>query len=74
MMPSTAVFDIGNVLVSWDPRNVYRKLFGGREGEMEWFLANVCSNEWNLEQDRGRTFAGILEELGILSVSNFVLV
>lgn len=63
MMPSTAVFDIGNVLVSWDPRNVFRKLFDGREEEMEWFLANVCSNEWNLEQDRGRTFAEATELL-----------
>jgi 2-haloacid dehalogenase len=63
MKPSTVVLDIGNVLVSWDPRNVYSKLFDGREEEMEWFLANVCSNEWNLEQDRGRTFAEATELL-----------
>lgn len=55
--PTTVVFDIGNVLLQWDPRNLYRKLFGGREDEMEWFLAHVCSPEWNLEQDRGRSFA-----------------
>jgi 2-haloacid dehalogenase len=63
MTPSTVVFDIGNVLVSWDPRNLYRALFGGREEEMEWFLANVCSNAWNLEQDRGRSFAEATELL-----------
>ncbi|CAN5534697.1 HAD family phosphatase [soil metagenome] len=56
-VPSAVVFDIGNVLIGWDPRNLYRKLFGGRESEMEWFLENVCNNEWNIEQDRGRSFA-----------------
>lgn len=55
--PTTVVFDIGNVLLQWDPRNLYRKLFGGRVEEMEWFLANVCSPAWNIEQDRGRSFA-----------------
>lgn len=54
--PTTVVFDIGNVLIGWDPRNLYRKLLPGREDEMEWFLANVCTNAWNLEQDRGRSF------------------
>jgi 2-haloacid dehalogenase len=55
--PTTVVFDIGNVLIGWDPRNLYRRLFAGRTDEMEWFLANVCNDEWNLEQDRGRSFA-----------------
>jgi 2-haloacid dehalogenase len=55
--PTTVVFDLGNVLVGWDPRALYRPLFAGREAEMEWFLTHVCSHEWNLEQDRGRSFA-----------------
>ena len=54
--PSAVVFDIGNVMVGWDPRNLYRKLFGGRDDEMEWFLQNVCNDAWNIEQDRGRNF------------------
>jgi 2-haloacid dehalogenase len=54
---TTVVFDIGNVLVSWDPRNLYRRYFEGREDEMEWFLKNVCTPSWNVEQDRGRSFA-----------------
>jgi 2-haloacid dehalogenase len=61
--PTTVVFDIGNVLIGWDPRNLYRKLFAGRTDEMEWFLANVCTSEWNLEQDRGRSFAEGVELL-----------
>jgi 2-haloacid dehalogenase len=51
--PTKVVFDIGNVLLRWDPRNLYRNLFED-EAEMEWFLGNVCTPDWNLEQDRGR--------------------
>ena len=51
--PTTVVFDIGNVLLRWDPRNLYRTLFD-EEAEMEWFLSNVCTHDWNVEQDRGR--------------------
>jgi 2-haloacid dehalogenase len=54
--PTTVVFDLGNVLIGWDPRALYRPLFAGREAEMEWFLTHVCNHEWNLEQDRGRSF------------------
>ncbi len=55
------VFDIGNVLIRWEPRALYRQIFATEE-EVEWFLANVCTMEWNHEQDRGRSFeAGIAE-------------
>jgi 2-haloacid dehalogenase len=47
------VFDVGNVLLRWDPRNLYRRIFED-EAEMEWFLSNVCTHDWNVEQDRGR--------------------
>jgi 2-haloacid dehalogenase len=50
------VFDIGNVLLRWDPRFLYTQYFDDEE-QMEWFLAHVCNHEWNLEQDRGRSFA-----------------
>jgi 2-haloacid dehalogenase len=50
------VFDIGNVLLRWDPRALYRKIIPD-EAQMEWFLAHVCNSDWNLEQDRGRSFA-----------------
>ena len=50
------VFDIGNVLVRWDPRFLFTQYFEDEE-KMEWFLAHVCNHEWNLEQDRGRSFA-----------------
>ncbi|MGO4706067.1 HAD family hydrolase [Microvirga sp. 2MCAF38] len=53
--PTTVVFDIGNVLLRWDPRNLYRKIFDD-EARMEWFLSTVCTHDWNLEQDRGRSW------------------
>jgi len=52
----TVVFDIGNVLVQWDPRHLYRSVFAD-EAEMEHFLAHVCTMEWHVEHDRGLSFA-----------------
>jgi 2-haloacid dehalogenase len=54
---NTVVFDLGGVLVDWNPRYLYRKLFNGDETAMEHFLANICSPAWNTQQDAGRTFA-----------------
>ena len=51
------IFDLGGVLVDWDPRYLYRRLFNGDEAAMEHFLAHVCTPEWNREQDAGRPFA-----------------
>ena len=53
---SAVVFDLGGVLIDWNPRHLYRKLFQ-HEADMEHFLANICTTEWNLQQDAGRTFA-----------------
>lgn len=54
---SIVIFDLGGVLVDWDPRHLYRRLFPGDEAGMERFLAEVCTNEWNLQQDAGRSWA-----------------
>ena len=56
------VFDLGNVMLRWDPRFLYTQYFNGQE-DMEWFLAHVCNSAWNLEQDRGRSFADAVLEL-----------
>ena len=52
---NAVVFDLGGVLIDWNPRYVYRELFDDEE-QMEWFLANICTSEWNAQQDAGRTF------------------
>jgi 2-haloacid dehalogenase len=50
------VFDIGGVLLDWDPRYLYRKLFED-EAEMERFLAEVCTMDWHHQHDLGIPFA-----------------
>ncbi len=55
-MPTTLVFDIGNVLIHWDPDLVYRTLIPDPD-ERALFLAEVLPPEWNIEQDRGRNWA-----------------
>ena len=53
----TVVFDLGGVLIDWDPRHLYRKLFPGDAAGMERFLSEVCTGAWNLQQDAGRPWA-----------------
>ena len=48
------VFDLGGVLVDWNPRYLYAPLFGVDRAGMEDFLARVCAPEWNLEMDAGK--------------------
>lgn len=51
------VFDLGGVLIDWNPRHLYRKLFDGDDAAMEAFLSEICTQAWNEEQDGGRPFA-----------------
>ncbi len=53
----SVVFDLGGVLLDWNPRHLYRKLFPGDEPGMERFLARICTPAWNTELDRGQPFA-----------------
>ena len=62
MRPTTVVFDLGGVLVDWDPRYMYRQLFDDPD-EMESFLAEVTTAEWNAYQDAGRPWAEAVELL-----------
>lgn len=57
------VFDLGGVLIDWNPRYLYRKIFVDRPEEMEKFLSEVCTQDWNEQQDGGRTFAEGIAEL-----------
>ena len=59
---SAVVFDLGGVLIDWNPRYLYRTLFDD-EVAMEAFLATVTTQEWNRAQDTGRPWAEAVEEL-----------
>ena len=61
-MPSIVIFDLGGVLLDWDPRRLYRKIFAS-EAEVDWFLSEVCTHEWHLAQDSGRPAAEAVAEL-----------
>jgi 2-haloacid dehalogenase len=57
------VFDLGGVLLDWNPRYMYRSLFKGDEAAMERFLDEVCTPVWNSRQDAGRPLAEATAEL-----------
>lgn len=58
----TVIFDLGGVLIDWNPKYLYRKIFK-TEDEVDWFLNNVCTSEWNDQQDAGRSFEEATKEL-----------
>lgn len=58
----TIIFDLGAVLIDWNPRYLYRKIFTTEE-EVTWFLENICTHDWNEKQDAGRPFEEATEEL-----------
>lgn len=53
-MINTIIFDLGNVLINWDPKILYNKLFSS-EAETDYFLENICTLDWNEAQDAGRS-------------------
>src|ERR1051325_7148209 len=57
------VFDLGGVIFDWNPRHLYRKLFQDDHDKMEWFLSNICTQDWNVKQDAGRPFSEAVAEL-----------
>ena len=61
-MSKAVVFDVGNVLLEWNPRHLYRKLLPD-EKAVDHFLGTVCTPAWNVEQDRGRPWHVAVDEL-----------
>lgn len=59
------IFDLGGVLVDWNPRYLYRSHFND-EASMERFLAEVLTPEWNLEMDAGKPFQQAIAERSAL--------
>jgi 2-haloacid dehalogenase len=63
---NTVVFDLGGVLVDWDPRYLLRKVMPGREAEMETILADVLNHDWNLARDHGDSWPDAMAELALM--------
>ena len=61
MAVRAVVFDVGNVLYHWDMRRVFAKLIHD-VGELDWFMANVVTEEWHFEHDAGRPLSEMVPE------------
>jgi 2-haloacid dehalogenase len=55
------IFDFGNVLIGWNPENLYRSLIPDA-AQRRRFLDEICNSAWNHQQDLGRTFAEAIAE------------
>jgi len=60
-MPHAVIFDLGNVLIPWDSRVLYRKLLPS-EAAVDHFLSVVCPPDWNVSLDRGRDWSEAVAE------------
>ncbi len=54
MKIKTIIFDLGGVLVDWNPEYIYLKEFNGDRIKMRWFFDNICTSSWNEQQDGGK--------------------
>jgi len=61
-MKKTIVFDLGGVLIDWNRRHLYEKIFSDPD-EMDYFLREVCSLEWNSQMDVDKSFLDAIDEL-----------
>ncbi|HEV3414306.1 MAG TPA: HAD family phosphatase [Puia sp.] len=59
---NTLVFDLGGVLIDWNPDYLYNKIIPD-EKERKWFLSTICTPDWNEEQDAGRSLREATEHL-----------
>lgn len=53
--PRAVLWDVGNVIVRWDPRALYAKIFQ-EPADLDRFLSHVCTLDWHVEHDRGVSF------------------
>lgn len=59
---TTIIFDLGGVLIDWNPEYVYLKEFRGDRHKMDWFLNHVCAWDWNVNQDAGYSLEKATQE------------
>ncbi len=71
--PTAVLFDVGNVIVRWDPRNLYAKLIDDPVA-LDHFLAEVCPMSWHAQTDRGRPFADNIAERSALYPDHAALI
>lgn len=60
---NTIIFDLGGVLIDWNPRYVFDENYFESEEKREYFFKNICTNDWNEEQDAGRSIVDATQML-----------
>lgn len=55
MALSGVLWDVGNVIVRWNPRTLYKQVFANQD-RLDWFLSHVCTMDWHCEIDAGKSF------------------
>ncbi len=59
---NTIIFDLGGVLIDWNPEYVYLDVFEGNREKMDWFFKTICTQDWNENQDAGYPLQKATEE------------
>jgi 2-haloacid dehalogenase len=59
----TIIFDLGGVLIDWNPEYVFLDAFDGDREKMTWFFENICTSDWNENQDAGYPLAQATKDL-----------
>ncbi|WP_396601176.1 HAD family hydrolase [Algibacter sp. R77976] len=62
----TIIFDLGGVLIDWNPEYVFLDVFDGDQNKTQWFLDNICTSDWNENQDAGYPIAQATEDRVLL--------
>ena len=60
---NTIIFDLGGVLIDWNPRYVFDDNYFDSEEKRNYFFESVCTNDWNEEQDAGRSIVEATQSL-----------
>ncbi|MFA6075506.1 MAG: HAD family phosphatase [Negativicutes bacterium] len=63
---NTILFDLGGVLIDWNPRYLYRKVWPEDDKKIEYFLENICNGEWNIKMDAGKPMDEAIAECQLL--------
>lgn len=59
----TIIFDLGGVLIDWNPKYVFHETYFDSPEKREYFFSQICTHEWNEEQDAGRSIVEATQEL-----------
>lgn len=58
----TIIFDLGGVLIDWNPEYVFLDVFNRDRKKMQWFFDHICTSDWNENQDAGYPMAQATED------------